>query len=372
MKKVIDLFAGCGGFSVGFGQAGFDIVKAVEFDKTIAESYIYNHPNTTMLAENIGNIDNENYFSENEADVILGGPPCQGFSMAGARIRENSFPEDPRNYLFKHYLNIVKIVKPRFFVFENVKGILTMNKGEIFKEIIKTFSDKRNFDGTKYYISYRVVKAVEFGIPQKRERVIIFGSRDKEIDFNEYFEKTLTKTHKENTSFFSAVSVWDTISNLPNPTTNGIVLNAKATTDFQKYLHSTTKTIANHYLPNHSPKAIERMKQIKNGENWTVLKDDIKSVHSGSYGRLSKDDVAPTIVTRFDTPSGGKFIHPTENRTLTPREAARIQSFPDSFVFTGTKSSICKQIGNAVPPKLAFFIANIIQEIYNENDTRKT
>ena len=106
------------------------------------------------------------------------------------------------------------------------------------------------------------------------------------------------------------------------------------------------------------------MKQIKNGDNWTSLKDNIKSVHSGSYGRLKKEDVSPTIVTRFDTPSGGKFIHPTKNRTLTPREAARIQSFPDDFVFLGTKSSICKQIGNAVPPKLAYFLAEIIKDIY--------
>lgn len=370
-KKVIDLFAGCGGFSVGFGQGGFDIVKAVELDKSIAESFTYNHPKTTMFSEDIAKIDNKKHFSEHEADVIIGGPPCQGFSMSGARIRENSFKDDPRNYLFKHYLNVVRIVKPDFFVFENVKGILTMKNGEIFNEIIKEFEDRKNFNGTKYFISYRVVRAIEFGIPQKRERVIIFGSRNKKVDFNNYFEKTKEKLEKENPSFFSNVTVWDAISNLSTTTENGEISNPKAKTDFQKYLYSNRISLSNHSTPNHSEKAIERMKQVKNGENWTVLNENIKSVHSGSYGRLEKNGVAPTIVTRFDTPSGGQFIHPTENRTLTPREAARIQSFPDDFVFTGTKSSICKQIGNAVPPKLAYFISEIINNIYIEYGNNK-
>lgn len=364
MKKVIDLFAGCGGFSIGFKHSGFQIVKAVEFDKQIADSYIHNHSGTQMLTEDIGEVDNENYFSLHEADVIIGGPPCQGFSMSGERIRSNVFKDDPRNYLFKHYLNIVNIVKPDFFVFENVKGILTMNKGRIFDEIIKAFSDKTNFAGIQYFVSHRLVKASEFGIPQKRERIIIFGSRDKKIDFNEYFERTFQKFQNVNSDFLKPVNVWDAISNLPQPTETGEIINQLAKTDFQKYLSSKKLIITNHYKSNHSEKTIKRMKQIKNGENWTSLNEDIKSVHSGSYGRLEKYDIASTIVTRFDTPSGGKFIHPTENRTITPREAARIQSFPDDFVFKGTKSSVCKQIGNAVPPKLAYFLAETIKEIY--------
>ncbi len=372
MKKVIDLFAGCGGFSVGFQQAGFQIVKAVEYDKQIANSYIKNHASTLMLAEDIGKIDNKNFFSEYEANLIIGGPPCQGFSMSGKRIRANNFKDDPRNYLFKHYLNVVRIVKPDFFVFENVKGILTMKNGKIFNEILKAFSDKTNFNGINYFISHRLVKAVEFGIPQKRERVIIFGSRDKNIDFNAYFEKTFRKYQIANSDFLKPVTVWKAISNLPEPSLNGEIKNPKAKTNYQKHINADIPIISNHNKPNHSEKAIERMKQIKSGENWTTLNEDIKSVHSGSYGRLKKDDVASTIVTRFDTPSGGKFIHPTKNRTLTPREAARIQSFPDDFIFTGSKSSVCKQIGNAVPPKLAFFLAEVIKEIYNDDNTAKT
>lgn len=367
-QKVIDLFAGCGGFSTGFIQAGFEITKAVEYDKMIAKSYKENHPHTKMFAEDIGNVDNEQFFKKGEADLIIGGPPCQGFSMAGARIRKNGFQEDPRNYLFKHYLNIVKIVSPKYFIFENVKGILTRSNGEIFKEIIKAFSNSDNFNGDKYYISYKIVKAIEVGIPQKRERVIIFGSKNKDIDFNFFYHQAYEKLKIERPDFLKDVTVWEAISNLPEANDNGKIKNPKSKTNYQKYLETDLETINNHTKTNHSKKSLERMAKIKSGENWTSLNEKINSVHSGAYGRLSKNEPAPTITTRFDTPSGGRFIHPVKNRTLTPREAARIQSFPDNFNFIGSKSSICTQIGNAVPPKLAFFIACIIKEIENEKN----
>lgn len=164
--------------------------------------------------------------------------------------------------------------------------------------------------------------------------------------------------------FFDNVSVMDAISNLPRPTKNGIVENLDYKTEYQQYLSNNGKTF-NHYPHNHTKVAIERMSKIKIDENFTSLEENIKSIHSGSYGRLNPNGFAPTVTTRFDTPSGGKFIHPFENRTLTPREAARIQSFPDSFEFVGTKSNICKQIGNAVPPKLAFYLAIMVKEIIN-------
>ena len=121
----------------------------------------------------------------------------------------------------------------------------------------------------------------------------------------------------------------------------------------------------NHTQTKHSKVAVERMEKINNGENFTALDEKINSVHSGSYGRLCWDEPAPTITTRFDTPAGGRFIHPNEDRTLSPRETARIQSFPDDFVFYGNKPSICKQIGNAVPPKISYFLARLIENIIN-------
>lgn len=363
MIKVIDLFAGCGGFSCGFEKAGFNIVSAVEYDKMIAKSYSHNHKHTRMIAEDIKNVDNDEVFKNGSADVIIGGPPCQGFSMAGARIRKNGFLEDPRNYLFKHYFNIVKLVRPKMFIIENVKGILTLKNGAIFKEIVNVFTDANNFDGKPYKIQYKLIKAKELGIPQTRERVVIIGSLiDFDLDKELIHAKNTIKQSSKN--FFDSVSVMDAISNLPKPTENGIVENLDYKTDYQQYLSNNGKTF-NHCPHKHTKVAIERMSKIKIDENFTSLEENIKSIHSGSYGRLNPNGFAPTITTRFDTPSGGKFIHPFENRTLTPREAARIQSFPDSFEFIGTKSNICKQIGNAVPPKLAFYLAIMVKEIIN-------
>lgn len=362
--NTIDLFAGCGGFSCGFERAGYNIISAVEYDKNIAKSYENNHKNVNVIAEDIKNVDNNETFKLGSADIIIGGPPCQGFSMAGARNR-NGFMDDPRNYLFKHYFNVVKIVRPKIFILENVKGILTLKKGEIFKEIKGIFEDPNNFDGRPYKIQYKVVKAKEYGIPQNRERVIIVGSL---IDFNleDEIEKTKKKILKDNPTFFDNVTVWDAISNLPLPTEDGSVEVIKFESNYQDFLKSNNKIVQNHYKTKHNKKAIERMKKIKINENYTSLNEDIKSIHSGSYGRLDPNGIAPTVTTRFDTPSGGRFIHPFENRTLTAREAARIQSFPDDFEFYGTKSCVCTQIGNAVPPKLAYFFAILIRRVLNE------
>lgn len=360
--KVIDLFSGAGGLSLGFIQDGYTIEKAVEFDKSIANTYKLNHSKVEMIVDDIKNIDQSGVFNPGDAEIIIGGPPCQGFSMAGARIR-NGFMDDPRNYLFKHYFNIVKKVKPSVFIMENVKGIQTMQKGEIFNEILRLFSDEELLDGRPYTLFYKIVKAAEFGIPQKRERMIIIGSLNPEIDFNELWKKTKEQILEDYPHYFDVVTVKEAIGNLPDATPDGEILNPEPITNYQKFLSTSNKKLKNHTKTNHSKVAIERMKQIKSGENFTVLNEKIKSVHSGSYGRLSWDEQAPTITTRFDTPSGGRFIHPDKDRTLTPREAARIQSFPDDFIFYGKKSSILKQIGNAVPPKISYFLARLVDNI---------
>ena len=362
--KIIDLFAGCGGLSIGFTKAGFEIVKAVEFDKMIAQTYINNHPNVSVIIDDIKNIDVSKVFSEGDADVIIGGPPCQGFSMAGSRIR-NGFIDDPRNYLFKHYFNIVKTVKPKVFLMENVKGIATMQNGDIFKEIIKNFSDTELLNGDKYNIFHTVIKSRDYGVPQNRERMIIIGVLNSEFNGQEIFKLVKNKILKTNKHFFDNVSVWDAISNLSDimPNETGVIENPNAISTYQKYLSNHKIELHNHIATNHSKVATDRMKQISQGENFTKLEEDIKSVHSGSYGRLEKSGYAPTVTTRFDTPSGGKFIHPVHNRTITPREAARLQSFPDEYIFHGTKSSVCKQIGNAVPPKCSYFLAEVVNTI---------
>lgn len=363
-NKVIDLFAGCGGFSTGFQQSGYKITKAVEIDKQIAETYSKNHQGTIVFNKDIGDIDNATFFKQEEADVIIGGPPCQGFSMAGSRIRTHSFIDDPRNYLFRHYVNIVKLVKPKVFLFENVKGIISMKEGKIFEEIISTLSKKENFEGIQYFLNYKILNCTEFGIPEKRERVIIIGSQ-KKVDLEEIESIARQKILNNYPHFFDKVVIKDALEGLPEPNSSGIFLGNKYLNHYQEYLKGTFGNIYNHIATKHTTLALHRMNQIKSGQNYTVLNEHIKSVHSGAYGRMNMNEPSVTITTRFDTPSGGRFIHPTKNRTITAREAARIQSFPDDFIFYGSKSSICKQIGNAVPPKLAFYLANIVEEILN-------
>lgn len=360
--NVIDLFSGAGGLSLGFMKDGYVVKKAVEFDSSIANTYKENHPEVDMIVDDIKNIDQSGVFKKSDANIIIGGPPCQGFSMAGARIR-NGFMDDPRNYLFKHYFNVVKTVKPDVFVMENVKGIQTMQKGEIFKEILRLFSDPELLDGKPYHLYYRVVKAVEFGVPQKRERMIIIGTTKDNVDFDKLWKETQEQITEEIPTYFDYVTVKDAISNLGDTTEDGIIDNPNPETAYQKYLSFAGTKLQNHTKTHHSKVAIERMMKVNSGENFTVLNEDIKSVHSGSYGRLSWDEPAPTITTRFDTPSGGRFTHPEKNRTLSPREAARIQSFPDDFVFYGKKTSIIKQIGNAVPPKVSYFLARLVDNI---------
>ena len=364
--KVIDLFCGCGGLSLGFIKDGYEVVKAVEFDKNIANSYKKNHPDIDLIVDDIRNVDNAGVFKTNMAEVIIGGPPCQGFSMAGARIREG-FIEDPRNFLFKSYFNVVKCVKPKAFVFENVKGILTMEKGQIFNQILDIFSNKELLDGDSYTLSYKVVKASDYGIPQARERVIIISVKNQKLDIEKIWNDTKEILKNEQPHFFDKVTIRDAIGNLGSESDSGIVENPKPVSEYQKYLSCKNKILTNHDGTKHSELAISRMAKVGNGENFTVLNDNIKSIHSGSYGRLSWDSQAQTITTRFDTPSGGRFTHPEKNRTLTPREAARIQSFPDDFVFYGSRTIICKQIGNAVPPKLAYFLARVIDKCIEDN-----
>lgn len=360
--KVIDLFAGCGGLSFGFIKNGYEVDKAVEFDASIANTYKLNHPKVEVIVDDIKNIDHSGVFKDGDADVIIGGPPCQGFSMAGARIR-HGFIDDPRNYLFKHYFNVVKTVRPKVFLMENVKGMLTMQGGKIFEEIIKIFSDSDMLDGEPYNIYYRVVRAVEFGVPQKRERLIILGTTINNVDFDSVWDRTMQEIKLEQPFYFEIVTVQDAIGNLGKPTQDGKINNPKPETEYEKYLSCQLRILQNHTQTNHSALAVDRMKRVNNGENYTSLDEKINSIHSGSYGRLCWDEQAPTITTRFDTPAGGRFIHPIEDRTLTPREAARIQSFPDDFVFYGNKTSICKQIGNAVPPKVSYFLARLVKNI---------
>ena len=230
MMNVIDLFAGAGGLSSGFVRAGYNIVAAVEFDKQIAETYKFNHPKTKLLVDDIKNIADKRVLANVDANIVIGGPPCQGFSMAGARIRKN-FIEDERNYLFRYYYEIIRQILP--------KGITTMEHGEILNEILSLFQNSHLLRGHKYYTYPYLFKAMNMGIPQKRERFIILGVLDEKIDWNLIYYQTKKAIEEKYPLFFQGTTVWDAISNLANlPDTDEIKVIPQ--TEYQKFLASTT------------------------------------------------------------------------------------------------------------------------------------
>lgn len=382
--KVVDLFSGVGGFSSGFMKAGFDIIMANEIDPMIAESYRKNHKDTLMINKDIKefvtNIDEviedelSKFKDENRAeeirnslksvDVIIGGPPCQGFSMAGSRIRkQNAFIEDERNYLFKYYFKIIQKYEPKYFIMENVQGLETMKNGEILKEIINLFTDENNFEHGKYFLTKKIIAANTLGVPQGRKRFILIGSKYGPIDIDQELEEVRKKLH-----IAKKVTIKEAIGDLSYLESNEGELVAEYKNEpmssYQAARRKGSKVLYNHVAPKHNEIALNRIKQVQMGEK--LIDKNIKSVHSGAYGRLCWDDVASTITTRFDTPSAGRVIHPQMDRALTPREAARLQSFDDDFIFYGNKTSIGKQVGNAVPPLVAEVLGNIILDDYKK------
>jgi DNA (cytosine-5)-methyltransferase 1 len=343
-----DLFSGVGGLSQGFISAGFEIAFAIEFDKEIADAYAKNHPGTEMINENICTIDVESVKERHpHIDLIMGGPPCQGFSQKGKRMSIN----DPRNFLFQQFVRFVESFKPKYFVLENVPNIITTSNGYFKDQIIESFSK------LGYTVNCGVLSASEFGIPQDRHRAVFIGV------LGENGIELPKSPHKR-------VTIEEAIYDLPfigsGEGEEISQYDKKATSDYQKQLRNGSKVLYNHVATKHSDLALERLSLIPKGAGREVLPAEhrTKSIYSGTWCRLLEDGIAPTITTRFDTPSSGRFTHPVLNRCLTVREAARVQSFPDSFRFYGNKTSQMKQVGNAVPPLLAYAIA---QQILNNN-----
>ena len=323
--KYIDLFAGAGGMSLGFDKAEFENILAVEYDKCFAETYSFNFPKHNLKVADIKNISNEEIkklIGNNKIDVIIGGPPCQGFSIAG-KIGRN-FIEDERNQLFKEFVRFVEVIKPRIFVMENVAALKTHNKGKTIEEIVK------EFERVGYTVKYDVLNAVNYGVPQQRRRIFVIGTLDKENKFN-----------------------------FPEKTTKQITI-AEALKGLPKLESGETSDIPNHNAMNHSKQMLEKMSYVKDGGNRNDIPEDIrpKSGDIRKYIRYNSNE--PSICITGDMK---KVFHFNQNRALTGRELARIQTFPDDFIFKGNAGKVQQQIGNAVPPKLAFQIANSVKEV---------
>lgn len=353
--KVIDLFAGVGGLSLGFVHDGFDIVLANEKDPEIATSYSKNHPNTIMVTGDITKLDFDEVFGpyKNKIDVIMGGPPCQGYSQKGKR----KSVLDERNFLFRYFCKVVEYIQPKYFVMENVPQILTTEKGYFKQEILNLF------EKMGYGTIPDVYCASDYGVPQDRRRAVFIGKK------GGYITTLPKKTSKKTT-------IWDAISDL-NYLESGEgsfeqQYRIEPQSDYQKIMRGNSVVLYNHQCTAHNETAMRRMKMVPPGCGREVLPPEemTKSIYSGVYCRMNPDGQAVTITTRFDTPSSGEFTHPYLNRCITPREAARIQSFPDDFIFYGTKMSQMKQIGNAVPPLLSKAIADAIIEDSKTKDVK--
>lgn len=352
---MIDLFAGVGGLSLGFENAGFKVVLANEFDKSIANAYIKNRKNPNMIIEDIRKLPIHETFEKykGKVTVVVGGPPCQGYSQKGQRKTIH----DERNFLFRYFVDVVREVEPEYFVMENVPNLLTSEGGYFKRELISLFNK------IGYTINADILCAADYGVPQDRRRAFIIGKHNGNSPVSMPAKKSLR------------TSIWDAISDL-NYLKSGegdeeqdYIIPPQST--YQKKLRSKSNKLTDHVATNHSKIALERMAMIppKGGKEHLPPEHLTKSIYSGTWERMDADDVSVTITTRFDTPASGKFTHPYLDRAITVREAARIQSFPDTFHFYGTKTSKMKQVGNAVPPLLAQAVAEAIIEDKKKGET---
>lgn len=332
--------------SLGFENAGFETVAANEFNKSIADSYENNFPGVTMIQDDIAQLDIEKEFgSWRGVEVVVGGPPCQGFSQKGSRLSL----KDERNYLFKKYYEVVEVVRPKVFVIENVPNILTSSDGYFAREINTIFTS------LGYSVTQRVLRSEDYGVPQRRRRAIIIGSQESK-------EMRLEQYKKPPTSAWNAISDLDFLESGEGEFRQDYAYAPQSS--YQHRMRDRSHYLYNHVATTHSVEALRRLRQIppEGGKEFLSPDQLTKSIYSGTWSRIVKSEPTVTITTRFDTPSSGRFTHPYRDRAITVREAARIQSFPDDIVFHGTKSSQMLQVGNAVPPLLAESIGTCIMD----------
>lgn len=341
--KVIDLFCGCGGMSHGFIQAGYNVVLGIDSSKDAADTFLLNHKNSQAIVADLFN-ENPKKISKKSgighADIIIGGPPCQGFSIAGKRLIS-----DERNLLYKAFVNFVNYFKPRAFVMENVPNIISMGNGAVKNNI---FCD---FKSIGYNVSCNVLLASKFGIPQNRKRVFFVGLRNCSI-----FEFPSPALQNPPTAA-------DAISDLPEYSVDdGTFYSKKPESEYQKIMRKDSDGIYNHKTVEHKERTKEIISLVPDGGNYKDLPKELQNIRKVNiaWTRLNSQKPSFTIDTGHNHHFHYKF-----NRVPTVRESARIQSFPDNFVFSGRISEQLKQVGNAVPPLLAKLLALHLKKYLN-------
>lgn len=355
MPNVIDLFCGCGGLSEGFKLAGYNIIGGIDFNESAIKTYNKNFPEAKGLCRDLMEMDvsqiKEEFGNLSDVDVIIGGPPCQGFSAANRYKIEG---DDPRNKLFFEFVKFVDLAKPKAVVIENVRGIITSNNGYAKDRIYEIFESRG------YTVNHKILSASEYGIPQKRFRnFFVMIKEGKKFEFDK-----LKKSDYE-------VTVEDAIGELYNyedhSTNEPITLKGKPTSKYRKYLRSNDNRVSNHEVRYPADKVQHRISFVPQGGNWKDVPEELwpsdrKNRHSSAYKRLDVSKPSCTIDTGNNH---SNYFHPLYNRIPSVREAARLQSFPDEFQFVGNRSEQYRQVGNAVPPLLAKVIADQLKEVFN-------
>jgi DNA (cytosine-5)-methyltransferase 1 len=336
----VDIFSGVGGMSIGAEMAGIKIAFAVENNIHAADTFQHNHNNTTVINEDIRKVDFKNLLPESPF-ILFGGPPCQGFSISNTKTRIST---NPNNALFTEYLRSVEELNPEWLVFENVQGFQNFGKGVVLQELETRLKE------LGYISKKKVLWASDYGVPQHRNRFFLIANR---LGVDYYFPDPIQKK----------VSVGEAISDLPK-LSNGdyfesLPYSSDDLNDYTRQVRVNSQEASQNFVSRNKDYVLERYRHIKAGQNWQAIPSElmtnyseVKNTHSGIYKRL--DPNQPSVV--ISNYRKNMLIHPFEDRGLSVREAARLQSFPDDFIFKGSLSHIQQQIGNAVPPLLAYHI----------------
>lgn len=344
--NILDLFCGAGGLSYGFEKAGFNILLGIDNDSKALETFLYNHKNTKTLCCDISSItytnDIEPLLDGKHIDVIIGGPPCQGMSLSGPRKFD-----DPRNELYLSYIKLVSEIKPKAFIIENVPGLVSLFKGQIKDNILY------RLENLGYHVEYKILCAADYGVPQNRKRVFFIGSKKENFQFPLPTSNIVTTEMALSDLPPLENNLGEEISDYPIPPQNS----------YQELMRLDSDKVFNHIAANHSEKVRHIISLVPDGGNYKDLPEEFKNSRNFNvaWTRFPSNKPAPTI----DTGHRHHF-HYKYNRVPTVRECARIQSFPDSFIFIGNKTQQFRQVGNAVPPLLAQVLANQLQKHLEE------
>lgn len=344
----IDLFAGAGGLSLGAEQAGIKVKYAIENEKNAAETYRTNHKKTILIEKDISCVNLSEISVDREECILFGGAPCQGFSSSNRRTNNKN---NPKNWLYLEFLRILNGIWPSYFVFENVTGLLNLDSGAFFKKILS------DFESIGYKCTCSVLNAADFGVPQNRKRLFIVGSRRGNV-----YNLSSSKKRRK-------VTVAEAFHDLPE-LSNGAFIDAvpyscRADSTYAKKMRGNQDICTGHLVSKNAQYVIDRYQYIEPGENWAAIPAELmmnyrdrSRCHTGIYYRLRPDE--PSLV--IGNYRKNMLIHPYENRGLSVREAARLQSFPDRYVFKGTLGFQQQQVGNAVPPLLAKHVFKTITD----------